>query len=175
VATWLLSKKADEALLSGSSTSFWDPWAEQEGTSLLGARKEAKQALDHQRSYRLDGDDHTVQALNTGGLTHASGDQVESQGRVTGNQNTIKNHILTQTSRFFILGLRRDGGGHSVGFMREWKFIGKSTTTYFFDPNFGEVIMFDARGLLATLTAIDDGTLYKNRYMKKHILHPFGY
>jgi len=81
--------------------------------------------------------------------------------------------MLNRAARFFILSLKRDGGGHSVGFVRKWAVFGRTTTIYFFDPNFGEVQVSDRDGLVAVLCAIDDGTLYRNRY-DRHILFPFG-
>jgi hypothetical protein len=174
VVTWLRCKKADEKLLS-SGMSFWAPWAESESTSLLGASKKSSEALKHQRTLKLKSESDTVSELEKDGLTLSVDHKIEKSCAVSMGWLALLDTILTESPRFFILGLTREKGGHAVGFMRQWVMIGKSTTTYFFDPNFGEVQANNRSGLEVILKAIDNGTLYKNRYRAKHILYPFSY
>ena len=174
VVTWLRCKKADEKVLS-SGMSFWAPWAESESTSLLGASKKSSEALKHQRTSILKSESETVSEIEKDGLTLSVDHKIEKTCAVSMGWLDLLNTILTESPRFFILGLKRDGGGHAVGFMRQWALIGKSTTTYFFDPNFGEVQANNRAGLEVILKAIDDGTLYKNKYRVKHTLYPFFY
>lgn len=173
VVTWLRCKKADESFLADPN-SFWAPWSQGESTSLLGQSKQSTEALGHQHAYNLGSDEETVNTLKEAGLTLSKDEIITKDSPVQMAWLALVTAILSTSPRFFILSLKRDGGGHSVGFVRQWKLIGKSTTTYFFDPNFGEVQANNRSGLETVLVSIDNKTLYNNRY-KKHTLYPFSY
>lgn len=54
------------------------------------------------------------------------------------NAAAIATTVLTDTGRYFILSLARNGGAHAVGFHRVNGFFGKKNWAYFYDPNKGE-------------------------------------
>jgi hypothetical protein len=62
--------------------------------------------------------------------------------------------VLTSGCRFFILSIKGTLGGHSVAFHRPWVFFGKSSSCFFFDPNFGEFKLNNQPGIEKCLNAV---------------------
>lgn len=79
--------------------------------------------------------------------------------------NAIANTVLTDTGRFFILSMARNGGAHAVGFFRVNGWFGKKDWAYFYDPNTGEFWGRKA-GLVAILN-------YYSRYDQAYALRVF--
>lgn len=68
---------------------------------------------------------------------------------------TIADAVLTDTPRYFYLFISGTSGAHAIGMHRPYAYIGKSSKSLVFDPNYGEFSLNNSDGLKAALLAIE--------------------
>lgn len=69
--------------------------------------------------------------------------------------NKIAAQVLESPSRFFILSMAGSSGCHSIGIHRPYALVGKSSHSFLFDPNVGEIEVSGAANLRALLIALE--------------------
>lgn len=70
-------------------------------------------------------------------------------------KGSVSDSVLTDTPRYFYLFIHGTRGAHAIGIHRPYAYIGKSSKSEVFDPNFGEFSLKNSTGLQAALVAIE--------------------
>lgn len=155
------------------------------GDSEFGERKETTGLLSEHRtatvgntSHELGGtswdsqEEHLKQSLRTKGMTYAHGQAQSCDFLGPGSKKvTIASGVLTDTARYFYLGITGSKGGHAIGIHRPWALLGKSSKSEVFDPNFGQFNLKNSSGLQTVLTEIE--RIYNTKVAKSYELLPF--
>lgn len=149
---WLISKN--------KGTNFYEQNTESKG--LLSDTKLVKTGLSTQITYTTSStsfdttDEGTISVMSSGGLTHRTADEKYSglAGGFADNLYTIANHVLTSTSRYYVLSISGRGGAHAMGIFRPWVFFGKGNKVNIFDPNVGEFEATGTDGISACLQGL---------------------
>ncbi len=148
-------------------------------TSLLLTHKSAHNASDFQTEYMNSNDDTddapseaTLLGLKGGGLGTAGDKKSRSAQSFSSDAEAIGQMVLTSGYRHFILSIKGTLGGHSVAFFRPWVFFGKSSSCFFFDPNFGEFSLQQTEGIKLCLGAV--ATAYDQGLSKSYRLWGFN-
>jgi virulence surface antigen len=164
VVEWLAAKARGE-----------DPW-EGRGTEaepLLGAAKRLAQAVDLQAEYervarsRFVVDGATQKALSAAGLefeirdTTASAQWGFASVKPNDEPEKIVGAAFDRASRAFILSIRGDSGGHSLGLHRS-----RHGHVHLFDPNIGEFAARSEAELRTLLLAV--GAAYRQHGVDLH-------
>lgn len=151
---WLIAKKKGNDYLK----EIVDPTLK---TGLLHEQHTARQASDFQSDYvDISGDTPespspaTLTALRTGGVGTLASHKAEAFQSFAAAGKSIGEVVLTSSCRYFILSIKGTLGGHSVAFFRPWAFFGKSSSCFFFDPNFGEFSLEGSEGVALCMTAV---------------------
>jgi len=174
VAQWLISIKNND------EKQFWKDLKgslkETPDTPLLGCGY-ARKAIEFQGEYIVQ----PSKNLSTGQFTR---DQLKGAGHKFDNAvadaisafsaeglNAITTRVLNNDCRYFILGIRGDGG-HAIGIHREYKLLGKSTVVKIFDPNLGQYLCDGDVNIRKDLAAI--GARYGNHFDVSYLLEGYG-
>jgi hypothetical protein len=172
VINWLIAKK--------KGTNFYEENTETKG--LLSDKKQVTSGKDVQEDYSSEfvsfdtTDSATIEHLKAGGLEHKGADEKNGgyAGGFADNTYTIANHVLTKTSRYYILSIKGKKRSHSIGIVRPWTLFGKSSTAYIFDPNVGEFKVQGTDGIERCLQGIYNFKYHAKSFNKEYVLRSFN-
>jgi hypothetical protein len=158
VTLWLAAKKNNTSFWTGRSTV---------SEPLLGQSRLLAKAVKLQDEYERASmsryllDQATQTSLESSGMTFKKDDIIASAQFGFAHTDTnnevlkISEQVLGKPSRFYILSIKGESGGHSIGLYRPYNVLGKSTKAYVFDPNVGEFEAEGVAGLGALLRALN--------------------
>jgi hypothetical protein len=169
VVNWLSARYKGENFLAAFDTPT-------ESTSLLGESRAALSAAAIQSSAGSVKGVSWVQDMKNDLLKEkmtfdASQSNVIGSLRLAGVGNTIGNLVLTGSARFFVVYMTGSEGAHVLGVHRPWSLIGKSSSSYVFDPNYGQFLCNNKTGLAAAIDTI--GGIYGDDVARRYKLYGF--
>lgn len=179
VINWLIAKK--------ENTNFWTDNRGTIAQPLLADANRIQSAINLQQEYAnaFDGryvpDQTTSNTLSQHSITYQQSDITASaqegfaQTQLSNEPQKIANQVLSAKSRFFILSLEGEAGGHSIGIHRPYALIGKSSEASLFEPNFGEFKVSGVNNLANLLTAINKYGYPNFDLNQKYILWSYYY
>ena len=176
---WLIAKK--------ETTNFWTNNRGTIATAFLNNANGIKGAINLQKEYE-EGfvspyipDQTTSNTLAEHSITYQQSDVTASaqegfaQTQLSNEPQKIANQVLSTKSRFFILSIRGNAGGHSIGVYRPYALVGKSSEASLFEPNFGEFKVSGVNNLANLLIAINQYGYPGLDLNQKYILWSYYY
>lgn len=169
VVNWLIARHKNENFLA----AFEKP---SESTSLLGETRAALSAAAIQSSAGSVSGVSWVQDMKNdlarGSMTFDAGQSnVVGSVRLSGVGVTIANLVLTGSARYFVVYMTGSEGAHVLGVHRPWSLIGKSSSSYVFDPNYGQFQCSNKAGLAAAIDSI--GGIYGDEVARRYRIYGF--
>lgn len=126
-----------------------------ESTSLLAEKKSSNSATTIQKMIRGNWRQVAALKLSEKKMVHKPGESSSnSVVNIDVGRDAIANLVLDGTCRYFILYINGTRAAHLIGIHRPWKLIGKSSSSFVFDPNYGQFECKNKMGLKRAMRGI---------------------